>query len=62
MSPNAARYGRTIAGIVCAIAGLYLLLARGGGDALLDPLMTGLGLYFLGHGAWLAVTASAGAD
>lgn len=48
------RTAKLISGLVSVVAGLYLLVEGMGGDGLLDPLMTGIGLYFVGHGGWLA--------
>jgi hypothetical protein len=53
MNRNLDRLAGAVAGVLCVIAGIYLLLSRGEGDALLDPLMTGVGIYFIAKGVYV---------
>ena len=54
----ASRFGGVIAGAICIIAGLYLLQTQAvEDDSLLETIMHGMGIYFVGKGVfvWLSL-------
>lgn len=57
MSPGAGRALELIGAILAVIAGVYLLVRHGspvaGGQSWFEALAHGIGLYFLGRGAWM---------